>query len=184
VRSWRPRHEFTLTLSSSHDLASTLQHVTDAGARLTGADRCRLGLLETGRHLPDRGRHGGHRRGRHGLDLAIGGWIMRSGQAAWMPDMELGLTEPPELAQLARRREGSALGVPLRGRTGEVIGFGSLHHQRDRRALGVLFCDLDDFKHVNDSFGHTTGDALLTQVSDRLRRTLPCRRHARALAWR
>jgi len=45
-------------------------------------------------------------------------------------------------------------------------------HERDRRPLGVLFCDLDDFKHVNDSFGHTTGDALLTQVSGRLRRTL------------
>jgi len=46
VRSWWPLHEFTLTLSSSHDRASRPQHVTDAGARLTGADRCRLGLLE------------------------------------------------------------------------------------------------------------------------------------------
>lgn len=44
-----------------------------------------------------------------------------------------------------------------------------LHAQRNRKALAVLFLDLDRFKNINDTLGHAVGDHLLHMVASRLR---------------
>lgn len=47
---------------------------------------------------------------------------------------------------------------------------GSLQRaKRDASRLAVLYLDMDHFKHINDTFGHTTGDLLLQEVANRLK---------------
>jgi diguanylate cyclase (GGDEF)-like protein/PAS domain S-box-containing protein len=46
------------------------------------------------------------------------------------------------------------------------------HAQRHGHKLALMFIDLDNFKRVNDTMGHTAGDELLQTVSERLLRSI------------
>ena len=54
----------------------------------------------------------------------------------------------------------------------ERMGEEVVRAQRNRHALSVVMLDLDDFKLVNDTFGHLFGDRVLTWAAELIRATL------------
>lgn len=60
-------------------------------------------------------------------------------------------------------------GAANRRRFYEEAGRALKHAERDRTTFSLLYLDLDDFKGVNDRYGHACGDELLRRVSARLR---------------
>ncbi len=66
---------------------------------------------------------------------------------------------------------------PLTGLPNRLLFFDRLEHsilqcRRQRCGLALLFLDLDQFKQINDSFGHAVGDQVLKEVARRLRDTV------------
>jgi diguanylate cyclase (GGDEF)-like protein/PAS domain S-box-containing protein len=78
---------------------------------------------------------------------------------------------------LEGRLRHQALHDPLTGLANRALFEDRLQHAlasagRAGRHPAVLFCDLDDFKTINDSLGHEAGDALLEELGRRLAATL------------
>ncbi len=63
-------------------------------------------------------------------------------------------------------------GIPNRQFFNDQLTRATARARRDGRKVTLLFLDLDEFKVVNDTLGHDTGDRLLKEVADRIRRTV------------
>ncbi len=59
-------------------------------------------------------------------------------------------------------------GLPNRAAFDDRVRHALALHRRDGRPLSVLTLDVDDFKAVNDTFGHHGGDELLVQLAERI----------------
>ncbi len=120
------------------------------------------------------------------LGVAIGGsppeaWLVcapRSGQPFVRADTEalsaLAALADESLARMRLASEMSTLATsdPLTGLANRTVFrrriATALEQRLPDRHLAVLFCDLDDFKQVNDRFGHEGGDAVLLSMAARL----------------
>ena len=78
-----------------------------------------------------------------------------------------------EREQLIKRLEQMALTDALTGLPNRVLFYdrvktATARAQRDGVEIGLLYLDLDHFKHINDTYGHATGDSLLKAAGERI----------------
>ena len=66
----------------------------------------------------------------------------------------------------------SLTGLPNRFLLDDRLGQTLAHAERAKTTFALMFVDLDKFKLVNDSFGHSVGDELLKAVAGRLKNCL------------
>jgi diguanylate cyclase (GGDEF)-like protein/PAS domain S-box-containing protein len=62
--------------------------------------------------------------------------------------------------------------LPNRSLFQELLTVAVAHAKRTGSCGAVFFIDLDDFKLINDTFGHAVGDELLVKVAERLRESI------------
>ncbi|MCY7297149.1 two-component system response regulator [Alteromonas sp. a30] len=61
--------------------------------------------------------------------------------------------------------------IPNRASFNKIISRRLYNAMRSGKPVALIYLDLNDFKHVNDTFGHDAGDKLLQHVAKRLRQT-------------
>lgn len=89
-----------------------------------------------------------------------------------LQDITARQTEREDLAH--RVLHDSLTGLPNRALFLDRVGHALHRSERRPRSVGVLFCDLNTFKRINDTYGHDAGDAVLVEFARRLRAVQRC----------
>jgi diguanylate cyclase (GGDEF)-like protein len=77
-----------------------------------------------------------------------------------------------EADALANAHRDELTGLPNRRLLKDRLLGAIAHADRDSKSVALLLIDLDDFKQINDTLGHSAGDQLLCQVAQRLTKCL------------
>src|SRR5439155_18157095 len=84
----------------------------------------------------------------------------------------LSFSDITEQRAIGERLEHDATHDPLTGLANRTLVLDRLAGALGQEAVAVLFIDLDKFKVINDSLGHTVGDRVLRIAGERLRRAV------------
>lgn len=106
-------------------------------------------------------------------------WVLSQGEVVEWDDEDaplrmIGVTEDiSERKDVEERIRQVSLHDPLTGLPNRALLYEFAEHllssaRRDGDRAAVLFVDLDRFKPINDTYGHTVGDAVLKEVGKRL----------------
>lgn len=104
------------------------------------------------------------------------GWAYRRlvrtsiGLAVTLQDISERKAHEQQLQRMAN--EDMLTGLPNRHWLADFLPSALARSAKDGSQLALLFIDLDDFKHVNDTQGHAVGDELLEIVAARLKSVL------------
>jgi diguanylate cyclase (GGDEF)-like protein len=83
------------------------------------------------------------------------------------------IAEGEQHAELRQQASFDSLtGALNRGNVETLLEKGFHQAVQQRQSFSVLFIDLDNFKRVNDDYGHATGDECLIAVAQRISQTL------------
>ena len=106
-----------------------------------------------------------------GFDLLLQA-VMGMGMVIWLLEEERGylVAAAEQIEHLAFHD--ALTGLPNRNLFMDHLRLALALAHRDHRSVAVLFLDLDRFKTINDSLGHSAGDDLLRIVASRLRGAL------------
>jgi diguanylate cyclase (GGDEF)-like protein/PAS domain S-box-containing protein len=63
-------------------------------------------------------------------------------------------------------------GLPNRNLLADRMEQAIAYNKRNKSSIAIVFIDLDGFKEVNDTYGHSTGDDLLCCITEELKKTM------------
>jgi diguanylate cyclase (GGDEF)-like protein/PAS domain S-box-containing protein len=104
----------------------------------------------------------------HWVEIHAGPYRTATGQIDSIVASFRGIDAEVEAERILERRASTDELTSLLNRK-EVLGRVEVLSRRGGHHLAVLWCDIDRFKFVNDTYGHATGDAVLKTLADRIR---------------
>ena len=100
------------------------------------------------------------------------GWLVRdaAGEVTHFEGFAEDVTERQLEKEWALReaKVDALTGLPNRRSVHDAISQSLLKAEFSRSSVAVVFLDLDEFKYVNDSFGHEVGDRMLQTIAQRV----------------